>query len=103
MAIYRLKRKNFAFGFSSLAKAFKGMTNSGQTARLQKIVDAGHGGMKMNGGTVSDMLAKNQELTKNVGSNLTKGALGLGATAAAGATGVGAYNVLTGNVGNDGN
>ena len=98
MATYRLKRKSFAFGFSSLGKAISGMsTSASQTARLQKIVDAGKGGMKIGGTTASQAL----DNANNVGKNLTKGLAGLGATAAVGAGAVGTYNTFTGNVGND--
>lgn len=98
MTTYRLKRKTFAFGFSSLGKAISGMsTSASQAARLEKIVAAGHGGMKVGGTTAAQAL----DNTKNVSKNLTKGLAGLGATAAVGAGAVGTYNTFTGNVGND--
>lgn len=105
---YHLKRKTFAFGFASLGKAFNGMMNGGNAARLQKIVDAGHGAAKIGGSTAAQTLNN----TQNVGKNLTKGVLGLGTTAVVGtgaiggAVGAGKYlkdskNALEGNMGKE--
>jgi hypothetical protein len=96
---YRLKRKTFAFGLASLGKAFNGIMNGGNAARLQKVVDAGHGAAKIGGSTAAQTLNN----TQNIGKNLTKGALGLGTTAAVGYGGIklakGTKDTFTGQMG----
>ena len=93
---YRLKRKTFAFGLVSIGKAFNGVMNGG---RLQKVVNAGHGAAKIGGSTAAQTLNN----TQNIGKNLTKGALGLGATAAVGYGGIklakGTKDTFTGQMG----
>lgn len=44
------------------------MMNGGKAARLQKIVDAGHGAAKIGGSTVAQTLNN----TQNVGKNLAR-------------------------------
>lgn len=105
MATYVLKRKTFAFGFGALSKAFKGMTSASTATRLKKVIEAGHGNAKIAGTTATQALENTKNLQKSVGSNLTKGLMGVGATAAVGAGAIGAANgtfdTFTGNVGND--
>ena len=85
-----------------MGKALNGIAHSGDAARLQKLVDAGKGGIKLGGGT-GRTIEETLKNTQNIKSNLTKGALGLGTTAAVTYGGVKAAGAgkdfFTGNVG----